>query len=250
MEKKRKANPSMMWQGAAATADAGANYYVKRRRQLARQREASGNSGRIPSLYKMCIDLIVDNFEAVDALGDVGVDVRRSLCEYLVASGKMNGAAFDVLAEAGVEALDVVDCTSVTQDAMVDTMEALLPAGLRALMLNHAGRCFGPKAVNAIVTAPKNDLFAISIGGAYLLKDDDAASLVAATASTLSSIEFKACNLLGPSFCNAISHHFSSKGSTGCLLELSLEDVPLSKEGLLTIVGCSSQSQEFDTATD
>lgn len=251
MEKKRKANPSMSWQGAAATsnADAGANYYVKRRRQLARQREASGNSGRIPSLYKMCIDLIVENFEAVDALGDIGVDVRRSLCEHLVASGKMNGAAFDVLAEAGVEALDVVDCTSVTQDAMVDAMGALLPAGLRALMLNHAGRCFGLKAVNAIVTAPKNDLFAISIGGAYLLKDDDAASLVAATASTLSSIEFKACNLLGPSFCNAIAHHFSSKGTNGCLLELSLEDVPLTKEGLLTIASSSDALRNLKSLT-
>ena len=236
LEKKRKANPSMNWRGAASADNADAsNYYAKRRRQLARQREASGRTGRVPTLYQMCVDLLVANFDSVDALGDVGVDVRRSLCEHLVATGNMNGAAFDVLAEPGVEALDVVDCTSVTQDAMVEAIGALLPAGLRALMLNHAGRCFGPKVVKAIVSAPRKDLFGLSIGGAYLLKDEDAASLVAATAPTLSSIEFRVCHLLGPAFCDAIAHHYSSKGSNGCLLELSLEDVPLTKQGLLKL---------------
>lgn len=250
MEKKRKANPSMNWRGSVS--DDGTdnrNYYVKRRRQLARQREASGNTGRIPSLFKMCVDLIVDSFDDVEALGDVGADVRRSLCENLVATGKMNGAAFDVLAEAGVETLDCIDCTSITQEQLSEALDALIPAGLKALILNHAGRCFGPKAVNSIVSAPSSALFAVSIGGAYLLKDSDAASLIAATASTLSSIEFKACNLLGPSFCNAVAHHFASTGGNGCLLELSLEDVPLTEEGLLTIATSSDALRNLKSLT-
>jgi len=250
LEKKRKANPSMNWRGAASgVSDGKSNYYVKRRKQLARQREASGNSGRIPSLFKMCVDLIVDNFDDVEALGDVGVDVRRSLCEHLVARGKMNGAAFDVLAEAGVEALEVIDCTTVTQEQLTEALDALVPSGLKALILNHAGRCFGSKAVNSIVSAPSNAMFGVSIGGAYLLKDDDAASLVAATAPTLSSIEFKACNLLGPSFCNAVAHHFASTGGNGCLLELSLEDVPITKEGLLTIATSSDALRNLKSLT-
>jgi hypothetical protein len=74
----------------------------------------------------------------------------------LVASGKMNGAAFDTLAEKGIETLEIIDCTSVTSDQMVVALQKLIPAGLRALILNHAGRCFTSKAVDAIVECFQN----------------------------------------------------------------------------------------------
>jgi len=107
--------------------------------------------------------------------------------------------------------------------------------------LNHAGRCFGPKVVDVIVSCDKPliSLFAISLGGAYLLKDGDAARLVSATAHTLSSIELIACPRIGPEFCKSIS---GDGGLGGCanLLELSLEDIPLTKEHLMLIVGDTS----------
>jgi len=53
-------------------------------------------------------------------------------------------------------------------------------------------------------------------------------------AKNLSSIEFKACPNLGPSFCKGLSNNYSSCGS-GHLLELSLEDLQLSKENLLSL---------------
>jgi hypothetical protein len=250
MERKRKAHPSMSWRGSGSGGDARENYYSKRRRQLARQREASGNSGRIPSLFGMCVDLIVNNFESVEALGDVGVDVRRSICESLVAKGKMNGAAFDVLAgEEGIEVLDVVDCSEVTQDQLIEALDKLVPAGLRGLMLNHAGRCFGSLAVQSIVSSPANVIFAINIGGAYLLKDDDASKLVGATAPTVSSLGFQACPLLGSSFCNSVSHHFSSSGGNGSLLELTLEDLPLTKKDLIGLASSSDSLRDLKSVS-
>lgn len=129
-----------------------------------------------------------------------------------------------------------------TQDQLADALLSLVPAGLRFLLLNHAGRCFGPKAVKAIIssTTDNSSLFAISIGGGYLLKDDDAAALLSSTAGTLSSIEFKACPLLGSAFCNSLSQSFA-KSCNNCLLELSLEELVLTKEDMLAI-GSSSDA--------
>lgn len=249
LDKKRQANPSMQWKGNFRDKSLKSdnflfgrqqkeqNYYVKRRRRFARQQNGldDGTGGKVPSLFQLCVDFVVRHFEDVEALGPVDSSIRRAICESLVANGKMNGAAFDAIAEVGIEALELIDCSEVTQDQLSEALEQLIPAGLRALILNHAGRCFGPKAVQAIISSGKaNSLFAISIGGAYLFKDSDAASLVAGAASSLSSIEIKACPLIGDEFCSSIGKHFSSSGK-GCLLELSLEDLTVSKESLLAI---------------
>ena len=87
------------------------------------------------------------------------------------------------------------------------------------------------------------------MSGAYSLKDKDAAKLLAATNRTLSSIELVACPLIGMQFCNAIGEHYSSSLdssiSTGRLLELSLEDIPLKKEALLSLGAASDCLQNL-----
>jgi len=247
-EKKRKANPSMKWKGKVRETGEKSNFYMKRRRRFARQQQGLdlSRNQRIPSLFNLCVGFLVDHFEFVEGLGaGIGADVRRLICESLVSKGKMNGAAFDTIAEPGIEALEIIDCAAVTQDQLSSALGLLIESGLQALILNHAGRAFGSKAVNSIVSASSNQLFALSIGGAYLLKDKDASSLLEATSSTLSSIEFKACHLIGTSFCMSISKNFAPSRGTGCLLELSLEDVPLTKESLLTMGSASDALQNL-----
>ena len=109
------------------------------------------------------------------------------------------------------------------------------------LILNHAERCIGPKAVDAIISCGSSltSLFAVSTGGAFLLKDNDAAKLVSTTVQTLSLIELIACHLIEPEFCKSIHGNGGSAGYTN-LLELALEDVPLSKENLLILAGKST----------
>lgn len=257
LEQKSRQNPSIVWKGKTTSKDdqdesgKKQNLYYKRQRRYKEQRQKHQQvekddalvvNSNIPSLFDLCIKFIVDNFENVEALG-VMVDsaVRRKICKQLVTTGTFNGAAFDTLAEEGIETLEITDCTQVTQEQMVEALEKLIPSGLRALILTYCGRCFGAKAVDAIVNCSSpspstdhNHLFAISISGAYLLKDIDAARLVACSAKTLSSIEFKACPLLGSEFCNQVALSFDSRmnPSANPLLELSLQDVPLSKEHL------------------
>ena len=260
-EKKRKANPSMTWKPSFKKDERGEdgkidNLYQKRQKRLQKQKQSQSyqSQNKIPTLFQKCVDYIVDNFENVESLGGPFIDnsIRRAICEALVSKGKMNGAAFDTLAEEGIETLEIIDCTSVTTDQMVETLNLLIPAGLRALILYHAGRCFTSKAVQSIVDKSNNysnkddrtvvQLFALSIAGAYLLKDADVAKLISVTAPTLSSIQFKACPLIGLEFCNALSMHYSSSSSTqtACLLELVLEDIPsLSKKHLTNLASTS-----------
>lgn len=233
MAKKRKAQPSLLWKGNVPVSSSNQSYYAKRQKRVEIQDKASA-----PSLFQLCVEFLVDNFEYVEALGDVDSTIRRNICEELVGKGKMNGAAFDVVAEKGIEALELVDCVEVTQDQLAESLRELLPTGLKFLSLQHAGRCFGPKAVQAITSSTACSLFAIAIGGAYLLRDEDAASLIAATAQTLSSIEFTACPLLGSKFSSSLSDNFCSTAK-GKLLELSLESVSPSKKDLLLLSSSS-----------
>eukprot|EP00578_Thalassiosira_sp_NH16_P027532 CAMPEP_0181095234 /NCGR_PEP_ID=MMETSP1071-20121207/10411_1 /TAXON_ID=35127 /ORGANISM="Thalassiosira sp., Strain NH16" /LENGTH=635 /DNA_ID=CAMNT_0023177603 /DNA_START=35 /DNA_END=1942 /DNA_ORIENTATION=+ len=251
-KKRRLENPSLNWvsrrqrmtNDGAGGDMANVNYYAKRRRRFNQQKSLMVNgSNYVPSLFQLCVNYLVENFEHIDSLGLVDHSIRRALCERLVAQGKMNGAAFDVLAEMGVETLELVDCAQVTQDQFCDALRALLPSGLRAILLKHCGRCFGTQAVQVISEIKELELFAISLGGAYLLKDEDVVKLIGATARTLSSIDFTACPLIGSQFCRALSEHFSSPvdGGVGCLLELSLQNVPLTKEALFSL-GASSDA--------
>ncbi len=265
-EKKRKAHPSITWKSRIQNSKADENgsgrvenLYHKRMKRYRRQKqnkveedigtariEGGMNVTRsIPSLYDKCVKFLVENFEHVEALGPmVDSSIRRSICNALVAEGKMNGVAFDTLAEEGIETLEITDCTEVTQDAMVEALEKLMPAGLRALILTHAGRCFGSKAVSAILqsssfptspaltlsgsdTSTKIPLFALSISGAYLLKDLDASKIIASSSSTLSSIAFTACPLIRSDVCHSLATHYASGADGSLLLELSLNEIPL-----------------------
>mmetsp|Transcript_9414 Transcript_9414/g.20044 ORF Transcript_9414/g.20044 Transcript_9414/m.20044 type:complete len:665 (-) Transcript_9414:127-2121(-) len=246
LEMQRKENPSMNWVSRHKREDGSTttNYYAKRRKRFHRQRDLMGGSSRVPSLFQLCINLLVENFDCIESLGVVDHSIRRALCETLVARGKMNGAAFDVLAEMGVETLELVDCAQVTQDQFCDSLRVLLPSGLRAILLKHCGRCFGSQAVNVIASIDREnmELFAISLGGAYLLKDSDMAALIESTSRTLSSLDLTACPLLSEQFCNAIGNQYSSSiedPPNAPLLELSIEDVPLTKEVMLSLGAAS-----------
>lgn len=229
-ERKCKAHPSLLWKATPSSSRQPTSYYGKRQKRV----QVQDRGSKVPSLFKICVDFLVDNFESVEALGAIDSSIRRSICEELVAKNKMDGAAFAAIAEIGIDSLELVDCAQVTHDQLASTLKLLLPAGLRYLLLHHAGRCFGPKTVETILSFPTSTLFAISISGAYLLTDADAASLICHTSKSLSSVVFKACPLLGMQFCDSLRANFASTNNNS-LLELSLEDLVVRKEDLLLL---------------
>jgi hypothetical protein len=85
---KRKEHPSLQWKpdtsaanGAAKNAAAASSWYAKRQRTAVR-REA------IPTLLDLSLAFLVDNFEYVESLGEIGPDLRRQMAAALVARQK------------------------------------------------------------------------------------------------------------------------------------------------------------------
>lgn len=239
MERKRKAHPSLQWKGNVVNTSTR-SLYTKRQRRVDVQAQGKSN---VPSLFNLCVKFLVDNFECVEGLGiNIDNDIRTTIGKELVTTCQLNGQTFTALAEEGIESLELVDCADITQQDLAERLKLLLPAGLMYLALDQAGRCVGPKVVQSIVdclsqshagdSQPK--LHTLSIGGAYLLKDEDSAKLIAAAAKTgLSSIEFKACPLLGPLMLDSIRTSFTSEFH---LLELALEDLNLDTSHLESLI--------------
>jgi hypothetical protein len=220
-EQQKKLHPSMSWKGRPSTLWS-ASGYAKRR-----QRATLGQQNCFPTLFELCVDFVVQHFEHVESLGDVDSSIRSRIAHSLVARGKLNNDSVAAIAEVGVETLELIDCSHISPDHLKRILHDLIPGGLRYLVLDQCGRCFGSAAVQAVRTASRKTptLRAVSIGGAYLLKDDTAADLMTALAPTATSLEFKACPLLGNLFCQALRDSFNSNSNQ--LLELTLEDIPL-----------------------
>jgi hypothetical protein len=131
-----------------------------------------------------------------------------------------------------MDSLELVDASGITGEELTTALQALLPAGLRYLHLDQCGRCFGEKAVQALL-ADATRLVALSIGGAYLFSDDLAAQLLAQS-KNLSSVDLKACPLVGLKMCQALSERSFP------LVELALEDIKLTDESWQAL--CQSKS--------
>ncbi|KAL3940546.1 MAG: hypothetical protein SGARI_000925, partial [Bacillariaceae sp.] len=241
---KSKQHPSLLWKSSLQKQDSTnrneeSSFYAKRQKRadLVKQKEGAGSSSssRIPSLFDLCIHFLVDHFDYVEEIGNVDNDVRLALSHQLLSRNQLDDRAFGALLEPSMEILQVPDCSGITQDAMAAALSNT--KGLRYLLLKHAGRCFGAKTVPAFLKNETAQLACISIEGAYLLKDEDAARVLEKHAATLQSIHFTICPLLGAKFIEALESHVATKGN---LLELSLEDVNFSTEQLEKLASCSS----------
>jgi DNA repair protein RAD7 len=238
-EQLKRAHPALQWKSKNSSAvgvpassspssqqhQRSESIYAKRQKRVDASADASRL--RVPSLYDLVVRFVVDHFDDVESLGEVDHGIRSSIARELVARHKLDPAALGALLEPGLEALELVDCSQVPQEAMLKALERLRPS-LRYLLLDMCGRCMGPKAVGVLCGG--NCLEALSIGGAYLLKDADAARLIEASPGA-ASVEFKACPLLGADFCRAlVAPRIGAPASR--LVELSLEDLPLDESHL------------------
>ncbi|CAJ1952500.1 unnamed protein product [Cylindrotheca closterium] len=233
-EQKKKAHPSLTWKGDAKGTTPSSLYAKRQMRMEARQTKT------IPTLFQLCVDFLVDNFEHVESLGDVDNDCRLAISKELVKRNQLNAKAFESLVSSDMDCLEIIDCAGIPQDVMAKVLTGL--HSLSFLMLTHAGRCFGPKSVDVLLET-KPPLCCLSIAGAYLLKDEHAASLIQVSASTLQSISFDTCPLLGEKFIRAIEK------TDGTLLEISLKNLSLSSDTLKILATCKDAMRNVRSLT-
>jgi Leucine Rich repeat len=130
------------------------------------------------------------------------------------------------------------------------------------LSLDQAGRCFGPQVVHDMIRTCNSasssssssnsacQLAGLAIGGAYLLKDEDAAALITALKTTLVSLEFKACPLLGLHLCRSLaSPTCNTNIASAPLVELSLQDLTFSPEAWAALLSSKSSSRTTTTSS-
>jgi Leucine Rich repeat len=249
-ERKRRAHPSLQWKGQEMETNlVTPSMYAKRRKRA----QVNGPSEKVPSLFSLCISYLVANFEFVEALGDVDHGIRMELTKELIARNQLDEAAFQTIAEPGIETLEIVDCSSITQEQLKSSIRRLLAAGLRYLILDQAGRCFSSQVVDTIIqelstvsSGVTPGLETISVGGAYLLSDSDAARLIAAVSPKARCLDFKACPLLSVQFSASIHSHYSLNQH---LLELVLEDCgALTKEAFTALLSPHSETKANSAA--
>jgi hypothetical protein len=217
LEQKRKAHPSLTWKGDIQ-GTTPSSLYAKRQKRVDVRR-----TNKVPTLFQLCTNFLVDNFDYVESLGDVDNDCRLAISKELVKRNQLNAKSFESLVSPDMECLEIIDCAGIPQDSMAKVLSNL--RALTILILTHAGRCFGPESINALLES-KASLRCLSISGAYLLQDAHAASLINSNSSTLQSIAFDTCPFFAEKFVQAI------RDWKGTLLEISLKTLSLSKESL------------------
>jgi hypothetical protein len=144
----------------------------------------------IPSLHEMALNVIVAHFDAVESLGQVAPEVRKSIAAKLAKQRMLNNTTIKVVIDKGLNELDIPDCSAIDEDCLIEMIErAVSPMeddflsvdshshlhmssqhSLQVLRLLNCGRCFGDRTAAAILNhLPNVSLLAIT--GAYRLSN-------------------------------------------------------------------------------
>lgn len=137
-----------------------------------------------------------------------------------------------------METLEIIDCSCLQQETLARAI--LEMKDLRILLLTHAGRAFGERCVESLLQS-KTQLNCLSISGAYLLKDEDARQIISSN-SSLQSVTFDTCPLLGARTIEALA-----RSST--LLELTLQEMSLPTSALVQLSRSSNALANIKSLT-
>ncbi len=143
-------------------------------------RRAAAQHLPLPSLETLAIRCLVQNFDALVALGAVTHKVRSDIGAELCKHGALTSEALTVLMDEtsmdpwveGWSEVELSDCAKVEEQAMLNMLKPPVPARLIRLQLKSCGRGFGSKAADALgPQCPK--LASLQLHGCYRLYDVD-----------------------------------------------------------------------------
>eukprot|EP01043_Picozoa_sp_COSAG02_P055554 COSAG02_NODE_6457_length_3560_cov_7.670904_3_plen_501_part_00 len=143
-------------------------------------RRAIAQHSPLPSLETLALRCLVQNFDALVALGAVTHKVRSDIGAELCKHGALTSEALTVLMDEvgmdpwveGWSEVELSDCAKVEEQAMVNMLKPPVPARIVRLQLKSCGRGFGNKAADALgPQCPK--LATLQLHGCYRLYDVD-----------------------------------------------------------------------------
>ena len=134
--------------------------------------------GTMKSLVDLCLEVIANNFESVEELGELSPLLNSKLAHLLSQRRKLSNEAVTMLAHPGSSSLILPECSSISEDTFVSIIKKcsnicsgeLYPATLKVLQLDNCGHGFTDRTVQTILPHLVN-LEVLHITGCYKLSD-------------------------------------------------------------------------------
>ncbi|KAL2945110.1 DNA repair protein rhp7 [Bienertia sinuspersici] len=172
-----------------------------------------------PTLQNMCLNILIDNVDAISSLNGVPDVLRNKLCRLLCDSRKMTPHFLDLLLEGPLFELRLADCSWLEERVFEKSFEACDTSNLTVLQLDLCGHCLSDISLQkALVSKNLSALTTISLKGACRISDVGLAALVSSTPA-LRSLNLSHCSLLTDVGIDSIANSLGSN-----LQELYLDE--------------------------
>lgn len=123
---------------------------------------------KLPSLQDFCINIITQNINDVELLGEIGAHNKAKICRILAKNRSLNSKTIGLFLDSKTSNLEFWDCSKIDKTSL-DKIAAYCP-NLESLTLNMCGQLhndnlkyFGSKL---------NNLKSLSLNGPFLINDD------------------------------------------------------------------------------
>ncbi|KAJ3069363.1 hypothetical protein HDU98_007604 [Podochytrium sp. JEL0797] len=177
---------------------------------LKRKREGRQDDiadGAIHSLRDLCIKLIADNIESVDAFGDIPDYVKRSIARILSRKRAINNSTMQLFIGPEEVIVELFDCARLTPESFNQIV--LLSPNIHTLHLADCGQITDPVIHTLATSCPH--ISSLTLKGAFLVKDAAFATLFSSPLHlTLRDLHLENTAKLGPNSIQAITTHCTS----------------------------------------
>ena len=159
----------------------------------------------VPSLERLCLNLLVEHHDALEALGAVPPDVRASFADALCRKGVLNKDTLGVIVEPGVRRVHIPNAAPIDEAQLSEALARLEAQSLEGLCLDNAGRCVSDAGGLLRVLGERfaDSLEELHLNGCFLLSDRGCTALLESLRS-LRSLSFMYNHRFGSAACRAL----------------------------------------------
>ena len=150
----------------------------------------------VPSLTHLCLDVLVDNFEAVEELGDISEESRSSLLEKLAAVRKLTPEALKLVLDVSLPLhLTIPECSTLSEDSLQDLFERYSASDLKAIRMMNCGFGFTDKTALKAETVCSS-VEVLQLTGMYRISDQVLANFLQ-KCLMLRDLDLSSCSKVG-----------------------------------------------------
>eukprot|EP01023_Acetabularia_acetabulum_P029363 TRINITY_DN2771_c0_g1_i3.p1 TRINITY_DN2771_c0_g1~~TRINITY_DN2771_c0_g1_i3.p1 ORF type:complete len:478 (+),score=61.39 TRINITY_DN2771_c0_g1_i3:52-1434(+) len=216
---------------------------------------------KVSSLGQLTANFVCTHIEHVETLYNVPEDVKNKLGLQVSKMRKLSSQTIGLFTEDEPTHVYLPNVSEVDKESMVEALEPCLGKCLQTLALGYCGYGFGHQAVQLFrKKGPLENLYKLSLGGAYQLSDADLITLLQETPN-LTHLALVDCQLFNGEFlqklpdkvidldvsgCRGIqTEHFEKLFNKQKLVQVKLDCLPIVSDELLVQLTSSSSDLQL-----